>query len=76
MANKYIYAMQPIYETIQNLVNVKTLPKEIADICVGKNYRMEIILNDTSQKDLHKVYELLAEMCWFNTYNNYDYIGE
>jgi len=73
MANKYVFAEHTVHEAIHNMVQLKKIPKDIANECFAQ-YHLEVALNDVSYEMLLKMYELLANQCWFDTYGNYDYI--
>jgi len=72
--NKYIHAKRLIYETVRKMVELKIEPETIA--CdLFKTHRLEVELHDIPKSMVLKMYQVLAEQCWYDTYKEH-YIGE
>ena len=72
--NKYIYARRLIYETIYKDVQAGNSPKDIAEDMFGR-YRLEVTLHDVPKEMVLRMYQLLAEQCYYDIYKKH-YEGE
>lgn len=74
MNNKYIHARHLIYETIRKSVEMRQKPADIAED-MFKRYRLEVTLHDVSKDMITRMYQILAEQCWYDVYQEH-YIGD
>ena len=72
--NKYVLSRRLIYETISKKVHAGIAPHIIADE-MFEEYRLEVTLHDISKDMVHRMYQILAEQCWYDV-NQKHYIGE
>ena len=72
--NKYVFARHLIYETIKKQVVAEISPIDIAEFMFD-NYRLEVTLHDISKDMVLRMYQILAEQCWFDI-NKKHYIGD
>lgn len=70
--SKFNFAMQVIYERINNLVKIKTYPKDIAQLLI-RDCRLELRIPDTKKDMMIEFYRSLAEQAWYTMYMNFDY---
>lgn len=74
-ANKYIFGIIPIYEAIDNFVELKIHPVKIGVKMYNKGYRLEVKLHSVNKLMLTEFYQCLAEQAWYTKYRNHDYIN-